>query len=323
MQGHTRPLTQIKYNSDGDLLFTAGKDKSCNVWFSANGERLGTYDGHNGVVWSLDPSYDSKFLLTGSGDYSSIYWDLETGKVLNKIECDSPVRSVGFSYSAREFFLATDAMGSRDSEILLFDTRDRDQITRNKSWQTITMPKGTSKLTVTIWGPQSEILVTGHDNGDLAHFKPSSGDRINVAAGFHEGRINDLQTGKDGLLLISASKDQTSRLLDPFSLDVLKLYKADRPVNSAAISPIKDHIILGGGQEAQEVTTTAGKVGKFEAKFFHMVFEEEFARVKGHFGPINTIAIHPDGKSYSSGGEEGYVRIHNFDETYLDFEFEQ
>ena len=53
------------------------------------------------------------------------------------------------------------------------------------------------------------------------------------------------------------------------------------------------------------------------------VFEEEFARVKGHFGPINTIAIHPDGKSYSSGGEEGYVRIHHFDDIYLDFEFEQ
>ena len=35
--------------------------------------------------------------------------------------------------------------------------------------------------------------------------------------------------------------------------------------------------------------------GKFEAKFFHMVFEEEFARVKGHFGPINAIAIHPEG----------------------------
>jgi translation initiation factor 3 subunit I len=34
----------------------------------------------------------------------------------------------------------------------------------------------------------------------------------------------------------------------------LKTYKTDRPVNSAAISPIKDHVVLGGGQEAIEVT---------------------------------------------------------------------
>jgi len=57
-------------------------------------------------------------------------------------------------------------------------------------------------------------------------------------------------------------------------------------------------VVLGGGQEAMEVTTTSTKVGKFDARFFHLVFEEEFGRVKGHFGPINTVAFHPDGKRY-------------------------
>jgi hypothetical protein len=36
-------------------------------------------------------------------------------------------------------------------------------------------------------------------------------------------------------------------------LDHLKTYTTDRPVNSASISPIKDHLVLGGGQEAMEV----------------------------------------------------------------------
>lgn len=46
------------------------------------------------------------------------------------------------------------------------------------------------------------------------------------------------------------------------------------------------------------VTTTAARVGKFEARFFHSVYGHEFGRVKGHFGPINSIAINPDGKRY-------------------------
>ena len=52
--GHERSLTQIKFNREGDLLFSCSKDHVINVWFSHNGERLGTYDGHNGTVWTID-----------------------------------------------------------------------------------------------------------------------------------------------------------------------------------------------------------------------------------------------------------------------------
>jgi hypothetical protein len=35
------------------LLFTASKDHVINAWFSSNGERLGTYNGHNGTIWTI------------------------------------------------------------------------------------------------------------------------------------------------------------------------------------------------------------------------------------------------------------------------------
>lgn len=41
-------------------------------------------------------------------------------------------------------------------------------------------------------------------------------------------------------------------------------------------------IILGGGQDAMAVTTTGSRQGKFEALFWHKLFEEEVGRVKGH-----------------------------------------
>jgi len=138
----------------------------------------------------------------------------------------------------------------------------------------------------------------------------------------HKSQINDLQYSKDQTFFISASKDTTAKLFDTHTLEHLKTYKTERPVNSAAISPIRDHVVLGGGQEAMEVTTTAARSGKFEARFFHLIFEEEFGRVKGHFGPIQSTAFHPDGKSFSSGGEDGYVRIQSFDSPYYDFKIE-
>ena len=56
LHGHERAITQIKYNLEGDLLFSCGKDPQPNVWYSINGERLGTYKGHGGAVWCLDVS---------------------------------------------------------------------------------------------------------------------------------------------------------------------------------------------------------------------------------------------------------------------------
>lgn len=40
------------------MLFSASKDKAVNVWYTSNGERLGTFggagtSGHNGAVWTL------------------------------------------------------------------------------------------------------------------------------------------------------------------------------------------------------------------------------------------------------------------------------
>jgi hypothetical protein len=36
------------------LLFSSAKDNAPSVWYSINGERLGTYKGHGGAVWCID-----------------------------------------------------------------------------------------------------------------------------------------------------------------------------------------------------------------------------------------------------------------------------
>lgn len=79
LHGHERAITQIKYNREGDLLFSAAKDHTPNVWFSVNGERLGTFKGHNGAVWCIDVNWDSTRFLSGAADNSVKLWDCSTG----------------------------------------------------------------------------------------------------------------------------------------------------------------------------------------------------------------------------------------------------
>uniref|UniRef100_A0A0E0MH23 Serine-threonine kinase receptor-associated protein n=1 Tax=Oryza punctata TaxID=4537 RepID=A0A0E0MH23_ORYPU len=111
---------------------------------------------------------------------------------------------------------------------------------------------------------------------------------------------------------------QICRLLwDTRTLTLIKTYVTERPVNAVDISPLLDHVVIGGGKDAMNVTMTDLRAGKFEGKFFHKILKEEIGDVKGHFGPINALAFNPDGRCFSSGGEDGYVRLHHFDSDYF------
>jgi len=100
--------------------------------------------------------------------------------------------------------------------------------------------------------------------------------------------ITDMQMAPDRTYFITASKDKTAKILSVDNLKVLKTYVTDTPLNTATITAKKDFVILGGGQEARDVTTTSSRQGKFEARFYHRIFESEIGRVKvsTHIRPI-------------------------------------
>jgi len=318
MHGHERSITQIKYNLNGDLLFSCAKDKHPNVWYSINGERLGTYDGHTGAVWCLDPKWDNTHLVTGAADNTCRLWDIETGSCIKVFETKSPVRTCNFSYSGNLVCFTTDRSLGYECEITVVDSRT---FTPEDAVMKVPIPTKGPKVTSMVWSALDSLLITGHDNGDLAQWDLKTHKTVKMTSE-HQKSIVDLQSSKDGTMVITASKDSKAMLWDSDTMELLKTYKTERPVNSASISPLFDHVVLGGGQEASEVTTSSTRIGKFDARFFHLVFEEEFGRVKGHFGPINSIQFHPSGRGYASGGEDGYVRVHQFDDAYFDFKFD-
>jgi translation initiation factor 3 subunit I len=174
-----------------------------------------------------------------------------------------------------------------------------------------------NKCTCLTWTYADEFIIAGFDSGMLVKYDPVVGKEVTRTTKLHSDRINSITWNKDKTLFITASKDCFAKIIDPYTFEVVKEIKTERPVNGAVFSPTHPHIILGGGQDAQTVTTTSSSQSGFNSRFYHMVYGEEFGRCKGHFGPINTMAIHPFGKSYATGSEDGFIRIMPFDQTYL------
>jgi translation initiation factor 3 subunit I len=314
LQAHTRPITKVKFNAEGDLLLTASKDPVVSIWWAANGERLGTLNGHSGAIWSVDISSDSKIIATGSADNSVKLWDAKTGECTRTILTDTAVRSVAFSLGNRMLAITTDSTMGFKSKILVFDlTKESDEPIFLVSIDDIK-----SKAMVVSWTDCNDHIIVGHNDGLISLWDFHSCKKLNETRE-HTDTIKDMQFSPDLSFFITSSKDNSAKIFCTSSLKLLKEFKTERPVNSASISPIREEVVVAGGQEAISVTTTSSRAGQFEARFFHSIYASEVGRVKGHFGPINTVSYHPKGIGYASGAEDGFVRVHYFDPEYFDF----
>eukprot|EP00850_Spirogloea_muscicola_P019068 SM000183S03962 [mRNA] locus=s183:16269:18475:+ [translate_table: standard] len=317
LKGHERPLTFLKYNREGDLLVSCAKDHQPNIWYADNGDRLGTYRGHNGAVWTADITRDSRRLITGSADQSAMLWDLETGAQAFVFHFDAPARSVDFSHGEHLVAVTTDPFMGASSAVHVKRIADDKADQDDETLLTIKGPVG--RINRCVWGPLNRTLIGAGEDATVRMWDAETGQVLKEsdAETGHQKRIASLEVSADGSHFITGSNDKSAKLWDIRTLEALKTYSTERPVNAASISPLLDHVVIGGGQDAASVTTTSSRAGKFEAKFFHKVFEEEIGGVKGHFGPINALSFSPDGRSFASGGEDGYVRIHHFDSDYF------
>ena len=154
---------------------------------------------------------------------------------------------------------------------------------------------GTNKATRVKWGPADTTLISIHEEGTFIIWDFPSGNKLTTIDA-HQHPVSDLNFNFDRTLMITSSRDHCAKIWEMETYMEVKTFKTDRPLNSAAISPLynsdetrKYHVLLGGGQEARDVTTSGASSGKFEACLYHMVTEEELGTVQGHFGPINTL----------------------------------
>lgn len=323
LKGHERPITFVKYNRDGDILFTTSKDKgsmAVTAWWTDNGERMGTYEGHNGAVWGCDVNWSTTRLITGSGDQTAKLWDVKTGKQLYSWNFRTAVRSVSFSLGDAQMLAVNDTTMGQVATIYVYNLSkglmEGSDASRQEDVPRLELVGHEKKINHAVWGPLNKTIISCSDDCTIRIWDAETGKQLQCVQA-HTKEINRIQLSKDGYQLVSASADYSAKLWDIRDMTCLKTYDTTRPVRDAAISPLMDHVIVGGGQAAHLVTTTVSRSGQFQVRFYHKVLEEEVATVKGHFGPVNALAFSPDGKGFTSGGEDGYVRMHQFDASYL------
>mmetsp|Transcript_60183 Transcript_60183/g.176612 ORF Transcript_60183/g.176612 Transcript_60183/m.176612 type:complete len:338 (+) Transcript_60183:80-1093(+) len=323
---HERPLTLVKFNYDGDFFITCAKDGDVCLIRADTCERVGTYQPQlekGGAVYAVDVTMDSRYVVTANADGKLIFYSFEGeqvaiinhGGILKYCEWNQKPGHQNMVCTCNDKFKSA-AEGLVPNRIMVW------QFDPPKRLLSIddALPMKATKVK---WGPFDETLVSIFEEGTCVIWDAMNGKQLKMIQA-HKMAVTSMNFSEDRMLMVTSSKDQFCKLWAMDTYENIKTYETDRPLNDAAISPLysaekdpKFHILMGGGQDAKDVTTTANSSGKFEAILWHMVYEEEIGSVKGHFGPMNTLAWRRDGKGFVTGGEDGYVRVHVFDSDYF------
>jgi WD40 repeat protein len=81
-----RDCWRVSFSPDEKRVVTGeGFGRTSTVWDAQTGRELVVLHGHSGFVESVGFSPDSRFVLTGSADGTSILWDAFTGGVLSRL----------------------------------------------------------------------------------------------------------------------------------------------------------------------------------------------------------------------------------------------
>lgn len=336
LHGHMKGVTMLKFNNDGDMLFSSSRDTNCSAlgWRFATHSMLGSYTTvgmgdrtHDHAMVALDVNRHSTLLATASAGEDTLIWGVESGHLLGSINREmSSGSAVEFSHDDRMLMVATKGRGTVRSAISLYNLPFAsppagEDIAPTRTvmnpYVQYTMESKEAKITHAAWGPTNDTIY--FSEGGSIHILDVPTMTVKQSRLIHDGEnpdINRFTFDPTYLTLATASKDCTAHLVDHRDLNTIQVYESDVPINAISINPYSDHIILGGGMDAQDVTTQGG-VTTFEVKFYHKIRGTQLGQLRCHFGTITAMSFHPDGKGFCSGSYDGLIKSYRFSDDIL------
>lgn len=344
LQGHSRPIKDLKFNSDGTQLITGSSDRNVIIWDLFTCKKTAIFS-HFAAVNGFTLSKAQDYLFSSDNTGTLYFWEIRSAKISRKIEYDVTMnlKSIENCPNGEEIIACLSGRAKTAKAIIdIINIKETLRLSSDPSYEQfkpkLRIESKESKFTKckVITGYNEEIdqciLVTRED-GCVQLFNYKTGEVI-LTEKLHTDVIQDFDYDDKSGLLLTVSKDGKAIVTDLKAMTIMNSFTAENPkrqLNVCKFSPnvsklcgekvdeslLKFHCIFAGGQDSKNVTTTHKKEGGFEIILYNLLDDKDVGSVAGHFGPVNAIAISPDGRVVVSGGEDSTVRLHNINDISL------
>lgn len=139
------------------------------AWYSANGERFGTYHGHQGALWTVDVDPTTTLLATGGADNTIRLWEVRSGRLLKTWEFPTAIKRVEFSPDGRQLLGVTEKRSGHLGTIVVFDV-DPDPEAPQTDEHSMRIVCDESKATVAGWSYLAKYIIAGHEDGSVSQY---------------------------------------------------------------------------------------------------------------------------------------------------------
>jgi WD40 repeat protein/DNA-binding SARP family transcriptional activator len=307
--GHTSKVTSLCFSPTGDLLVSGGDDQTVRLWdiartntgVLASIREIKTFQGYRNLFWSICFSPDGQTLA--SGDEQTVrLWQVgnptapDFGTLLKTLKGHTnAVRSVCFSPDGRLL-----ASASMDQTIRLWDARTGQLLK--------ILPEHTSDVFALSFSPDSTLLASGSDDQTVRVWDIASALGLqtnqNVKTWSYQapGAVHSVCFSPNGTTLASSSSNGTIQLFD---VTDLKSRNSDQLPQPFWNQPI----LVGTVSFSLDGAALLGNCHDGTIRFWQVATGEHFKTLRGHTGPVLSIALSPDGRQLASGGVDQTLRL--------------
>ena len=301
-------MTVSKYNNSGDIIYIADKDSKCIVAIETNNYNIiGSFDGHNGVIWSLDISFDDKILISCSGDLSICFWETNTGTLIYQNLTTNIPKYVCSQKNASSNLVAIicDGLGKKSNTfIAIYDLNMIYNENFNKKinieWDNPFKPS------VLTWLNESTLII-GTIDGKII-IKNINNIEEDQEYKFHNDAIKSISWNKTKTQILTSSLDKTAKQINLKTWEIIGIYNATVPINYACWNHNDRKILIGGGIDAMSVAKNSNN--DFNLKIYRTTDQKLMNHISSHFGPIRYIDKSPSNKNFVTASQDGTVKIY-------------
>ncbi|KAJ3016175.1 UNVERIFIED_CONTAM: Transducin (beta)-like 3 [Siphonaria sp. JEL0065] len=321
LDSHVSVVRGVAFSNDGKFLLSGGRDKILNVWELSSGELLKTIPTHEAMeAVGLIPESTRKILFKNlalkncsmiaySGGEKGIIrlWDLDNGECIM-----TQKKEVNSTHEI--------------SDILLLEGGDKHEIIAVTSDHNFLFYDMINELTRShqIVGYNEEIV-------DLAFVSPQE-TLLAVASNSEQIKIMDLESSncdilyghsnvvvcldksKDGTLLASGSKDNTS-LIWQYSEDTKRFTQIGscvghtEAVGSVAFSRKTNSFLISGSQDRTIKFWDISKLEKQARTVDEPIKLKSSYTFQAHEKDINSIAVAPNDRIFATGSQDKTAKV--------------